>query len=58
MLSVNPFRHFSITNKVKEDFNNDIHKQMQRQESTLKPLYRICLTGGPCSGKSTATAKL
>ena len=27
-------------------------------EKKIAPIYRICLTGGPCSGKTTAIAQL
>jgi len=28
------------------------------QDEEENPIYRVCLTGGPCSGKTTAIAKM
>jgi len=31
---------------------------MIKPEDEEHPIYRICLTGGPCAGKSTALAEI
>ena len=37
---------------------NDIYHIDLNQEKKEAPIYRICLTGGPCAGKTTAIAKV
>ena len=34
------------------------HRDDNQNEKKESPIYRICITGGPCSGKTTALAKL
>ena len=34
------------------------HRDYSQNEKKNSPIYRICFTGGPCSGKTTALAKL
>ena len=49
--NVNP----NLTEIYKRDMNAlKIHSGPERKA----PLFRICLTGGPCAGKTTAIAKL
>lgn len=34
------------------------HDYFTKNETKVTPIYRICLTGGPCAGKTTAIAEL
>jgi putative protein kinase ArgK-like GTPase of G3E family len=38
---------------------NDIyHSDYGHNEHKIAPIYRICFTGGPCAGKTTAISEL
>ena len=34
------------------------HNRNEKETGKITPIYKICLTGGPCSGKTTAVAKI
>tara|TARA_B110000285_G_C14978331_1_gene540052 strand:- start:669 stop:941 length:273 start_codon:yes stop_codon:yes gene_type:complete len=45
-----------LNSPVRQYSHDFFHKD--QNEKKIAPIYRICLTGGPCSGKTTAIAQL
>ena len=50
----NSFRNFNAS----IDQNDIYHRDYGHNEQRMAPIYRICFTGGPCAGKTTAIAQL
>lgn len=55
----NSARRFPLVHSFRMFFTNqDLLKKDPNLPHHLAPVYRICLTGGPCAGKTTALAHL
>ena len=44
--------------QVRAFSEEDIYHRDHKNDEKEVPIYRICITGGPCGGKTTALAKI